>query len=124
PAIVSMLAARKGGRMLAIPRDSAREPALQVESRLPAGERAQTRRIDELTVDLAFRRAGAADVGLDRRPDRAADGGDDLANGPGSPPAGIEGLAARALAVERAGELHVGLGGVLDVEEVALRAAV
>ena len=61
--------------MRAVPLDRAAQALLELDLRPPAGELAQLRGVDVLAVDLAARRAGAADVGLDvgaRRPRRSA----------------------------------------------------
>src|SRR2546421_867766 len=107
--------------MPAVPLDGPAQAILEVYPRLPSGQLPQPRRVNVLTVDLAARGPGAADVGLHLGPRNPADELDHLADGVRAPPAAVERLAAALPPVQRLGDGQVRGAGVLDVEEVPLR---
>src|SRR4249919_2230490 len=116
--------ARERPGMAAIPGHRALQALREADRRGPARQLAQTRRIHPLAVDLAVGRAAAAHVRCDVGARRPADELDDLAHRPRASRPRVERLAARAVAVEGARDGQVGGDRVLDVEEVALGAAV
>src|SRR5215208_4539376 len=110
-------------RMAPVPVHGPHQSFPHVDGRSPPGQLAQLRAVHELAIDLASRRGGAANVGLELGARRLAHELDDLAHRPWPTAAGVERLAAGARAVvvvERAGNREVRLDGVLDVEVVAL----
>src|SRR5689334_9972260 len=110
--------------MSAVPLERLAQAVWQVHPWAPVGQLAQLGRVDVLAIDLAVRRALAEVLGLDAGPRRSGDLLDDLADGVWVLAPCVEGLPPRPLAVERGLDRQVGGDRVVDVQEVALRAAV
>src|SRR4051812_4327218 len=129
PHMAASLATRSGGRpglaVLAVPLHRAPQTVAQVDLGPPSRQLPQLGRVDELPVDLPGRVAGAADVRLDAGSGELADQPHHLGDRVGLLPTGVEGLArGRTPGPQRLLDREVGSNRVIDVEKIALRAAV